>query len=185
MQQQQFWVGVVFAGIFVCFLMYTINKGKDLNSGQRLMLRILSALCAAIGGALISGDAFFSLVRNVPGGKLTVSGTAGFAIFFVIWFIFPKGPNFEPLPERFKMAIPANWTFQQVADSCAQNDNSVVDYDGFTAKERAAPLKAWKLETDTITQAIEQLGSITIDHRAIRQYTVTKRASKYFLAVKE
>jgi hypothetical protein len=183
MQQQQFWVGVVFAAVFVGFLMYSINKGKDLNSGQRLMLKILSALCAAIGGALISGDAFFNLSRNVPGGKLTVSGTAGFAIFFVIWFVFPKGPKFEPLPPRFKMAVPEGWTFQQVADSCAQNDGSVIDYDGLTAQERAARLKPWKLETDSVLEAIEKLRSITEVDGAVRKYEVKQEKSKYRLTV--
>lgn len=181
MKQQQFWIGVVFAAAFVAFLMYSINKGKDLNYGQRLMLRVLSALCAGIGAWLISGEAFFDLARDVPGGKLTVSGTAGFAIFFVIWFTFPRGPKFEPLPDRFKMTVPAGWTFQQVADSCAQQDGAVIDYDGLTAKEINAPLKSWNLDTASVLEAIEQLGSITQDNGAIRRYTAKKENSRYQL----
>ena len=184
MQQQQFWVGVGFAAVFVVFLMYSINRGKGLNSGQRLMLKILSALCAGAGAGLISGEAFFNLSRNVPGGKLTVSGTAGFAIFFVIWFAFPKGPKFEPLPDRFRMAVPAGWTFQQVADACALQESSVIHYDGFTNEEMEAPLKPWKLETDSVIEAIEQLGSITEKRGALREYEVKKENAKYRLKVK-
>ena len=102
MQQQQFWVGVAFTAGFVCFLMYSISKGRNLNSGQRVMLRILSAICAAIGGALISGDAFVDLSRKIPGGQFTISGTAGFAIFFVIWFTFPQPLKPDPSAERLR-----------------------------------------------------------------------------------
>jgi len=184
MQQQQFWVGVVFAAVFVSFLMYSINKGKDLNSGQRVMLKILSALCAGIGAWLISGEAFLSLSKNIPGGKLTVSGTAGFAIFLVVWFTFPKGPKFEPLPDGTRIAVPAGWTFEQVADACAQQDSSVIHYDGFTAQEMKARLKPWKLETKSILEAIEQLGSITEQRGAVREYDVKKENAKYRLKVK-
>src|SRR6266851_4779063 len=181
MQQQQFWVGVFFAVVFVGFLMYSINKGKDLNSGQRLMLRILSALSAGVASWIISGEALFDLSKNVPGGKLTISGTAGFAMFFVIWFTFPRGPKFERLPDRFRMGVPAGWTFQQVADACAQQDDSVINYVGFTAQEMKAPLKPWKLETNSVLEAIEQLGSITEKRGALREYEVKKENSKYRL----
>jgi hypothetical protein len=184
MQQQQFWVGVFFAAAFVVFLMYSINKGKDLNSGQRLMLKILSALCAGIGAWLIAGEAFFNLSRDLPGGKLTVSGTAGFAIFLTIWFTFPKGPKFEPLPDRFKMSVPPNLTFQMIADACAQQDLSVTQYDGFSEDERLARIKEWKLEAETVAKAIELLGSITEVPGAVRDYEVTKNDSKYLLRVK-
>jgi hypothetical protein len=185
MQQQQFWVGVLFEGAFVAFLMYGINKGRDLNPGQRLMLRILSSLCAGVGAWLISGEAFFNLSRSIPGGKVTVSGTAGFAIFFAIWFTFPQGPKFKHLPDRFRMAVPAGWTFQQVADACAQQDSSVITYEGFTAKELRAPLKPWNLQTTSVIEAIKQLGAITEQSGAVREYDVKKENAKYLLKRKE
>lgn len=182
--EQQFWVGVFFAAVFVGFLMYSINKGKDLNYGQRLMLKILSTVCAAIGGALISGAAFLDLTRNVPGGKLTVSGTAGFAIFFLIWFTFPRGPKFEPLPDGFNMRVPIGWTFEMTADECARQENSVTQYDGFTAQEMKAPLKSWELHTGSALEAIQQLGSITEKRNAVRDYRVKKENGKFSLKVK-
>lgn len=183
MEQAKFWVGVAFAAVFVLFLMYSINKGKELNHGQRLMLRILSSLCGAIGGALISGEALVNYSGTVPGGKMTISGTAGFAILFVIWITFPKGPKFEPLPAKFKISVPAKWAFEQVADLCAQLDNSVIDYNGFSDMERKAELKEWRLETDNVVQALEALGSITIVPNSVRKYRVKKAESRYELRI--
>src|SRR2546422_9426165 len=98
LQQHQFLVGLGFTSFFVIFLAVAFFAAKYLTPGQRLILRIMSALCGALAGALISGEAFFNLSRDVPGGKLTISGTAGFAIFFTIWLFFPKEPKTPSFP---------------------------------------------------------------------------------------
>jgi hypothetical protein len=183
LQEHQFWVGLGFAAAFVFFLMVAFFAAKDLTPGQRLILRIMSSLCGAIAGALVSGEAFFNLSREVPGGKLTVSGTAGFAILFVIWFFFPKEPTTPTFPNGFNSSIPNGWTFQDAADTFAKNDLAVITYEGFSAQELASPLKAWTFKTRTPREALERLGSITDPPGAIRKYRAFYRNSAYTLKI--
>jgi hypothetical protein len=183
-EQYQFWVGLGFAAVFVAFLMIAFFKAKNLTDGQRLMLRIMSAVCGAIAGVLISGEALLNFSRQVPGGKLTVSGTAGFAVFFAIWFFFPKGPAAPPPAEGFNFSVKKGWRFSDTAETLARSLKTTVDYDGFSNQELAAPLKAWELECKTPQEALERLGSIVEVPNAIRKYKAIYKNSVYVLKIK-
>jgi hypothetical protein len=182
-EQQQFWVGLGFAAAFVLFLMLAFLREANLNSGQRLILRILSAICGALSGALISGSALFNMTENVPGGKITVSGVAGFAVFMIIWFTFPREPKRPDPVDGTSTSIPAGATFQSVADELAKDEECVLQYEGFRADELSATLKAWKLKGANAGKCIESLGSITQVPNAVRQYRVKKEGSKYRLII--
>jgi len=183
MEHEQFWVGLGFAAAFVLFLMLAFLREGTLNSGQRLILRILSAICGALSGALISGSALFNMTENVPGGKITVSGVAGFAVFMIIWFTFPRESKRPEPVDGISTSILAGSTFQAVADELAEADECVLQYEGFRDNELAATLRAWKLSGANAGKCIELLGSITQVPNAVRTYRVKKESSKYRLII--
>ena len=184
LQQYQFWIGLGFATALVVFLMIAFFKAKDMTRGQWLMLKIMSAICGAIAGILISGEALLNLSRQVPGGKFTVSGTAGFAVFFAIWFFFPKEPT-APLPAvGFNFSVKKGWKFQDTADTLAKSLKTTIEYEGFTPEELSSPLKAWELECKSPQEALERLGSIVDGSSPIRKYRAIYKNSVYVLKIK-
>jgi hypothetical protein len=180
--ENQFWVGLGFAAVFVVFLMIAFFAAKNLTDGQRLILRIMSALCGAIAGVLISGEALLNFSRTVPGGKLTVSGTAGFAVFFAIWFFFPKGGG--TLPPGFNFSVKKGWSFRDASDTLAKSLKTTVEYEDFTDQQLNAPLRAWDLEAKTPKEAFERLGSIAENTKAVGKYGVIFKNSVYTLKAK-
>jgi hypothetical protein len=175
----------MFAGLLVTFLMVAFFRAPRLSGDQRSILKFLSALCAAFSGIMIAGDALFRLNRS-GNTQLAVSGTAGFALFFVVWFFFPKPPRQDTsMPkDRFSLKVTDNWTFQQTVDALARDDNAVAEYIGFTTQELSSTLKSWAISTETVRDAMLRLRSITTTPGAIRDYSVTHGNGAYRLQVR-
>jgi hypothetical protein len=184
LQQYQFWIGLGFGATLVLFLIIAFFKAKDMTWGQWLMLKILSAICGAVAGILISGDALVNFIRQVPGGKFTISGTAGFAVFFAIWFFFPKRPEAPPPAKGFNLSVKRGWKFQEAADTIAKSLGTTIEYEGFTSGELSSPLKTWELECSSPKQALERLGSIVDGNSPIRKYKVSTKDSVYILRIR-
>lgn len=181
LQQYQLWIGFGFALLLVIFFIVAFFKSKTLTPDQRSILRFLSALCAGFSGALITGDALFNIQGSFGAGpKFAVSGAAGAALFFVVWFFFPKVAGF---PDAFNFSVPPGWTFKKTADTLSQQEGAVPDYDGLTAAELAAPLQAWHLKAKDVGDAIRLLRSITTKPDAIRNYEVKLENSVYHLRI--
>ena len=180
LQQYQLWIGFAFAALLIGFFIFAFFKAKTLTPDQRTILRFLSALCAGFAGALITGDALFKMEGSTPSTKYAISGTAGAALFFVVWLFFPK---VTALPEGFNASIPHGWTFKDAVDAFAQQDGAVPNYNGFTDLELSASLKAWQLKTKNISDAMLLLRSITTQSNAIRKYEVKFENSVYHLNV--
>src|SRR3954463_383340 len=90
----QLTIGLVFLAVLVVFLMFTFLRKDTATANQYRTLRFLSALCAGFAGTFLAGQALFNL--NTPlssGGRLVVSGTAGCALFFTVWFTYGKPAN--------------------------------------------------------------------------------------------
>jgi hypothetical protein len=102
----QLWIGVGFTAALVGFLMITYFVKDRSSPTQYNTLRFLTALCGGFAGGFLAGEALFSLQKEMSSGaKLAISGTAGFALMFTIWFTYPKkvprnprraGPNQHP-----------------------------------------------------------------------------------------
>lgn len=180
LQQYQLWIGFAFATLLIGFLIFAFFKAKTLTPDQRSILKFLSALCAGFAGALITGDALFKMEGSTATAKYAISGTAGAALFFVVWFFFPR---VTVLPEGFNASIPQGWTFKDAVDAFAQQDGAVPNYNGFTDLELGATLKAWQLKAKNISDAILLLRSITTQLNAIRKYEVKFESSVYYLNV--
>jgi cation transport ATPase len=108
-QFSQFWVGCGFAIFLVIFAIVVFFRRGKLEAHQCALLRFLLALCAGFAGGLISGEALFKLVENRGvNSQLAVSGTAGFALFFTVWFTFPKLAD-RPAGD-YAFTLPDGWT---------------------------------------------------------------------------
>jgi len=180
LQQYQLWIGFGFAVLLVIFLIVAFFKAPNMTPSQHTILRFLAALCAGFAGALISGEALFRMEGGTAGVKYLVSGTAGFALFFVVWFFFPK-PTAPVAPDRFHASLPAGWTFEQAAKTFAQRDSAIVTFDGFTSQELNAKLSPAEIDTKTIGEAIQRLRLITITPNAVRDYDIKYENSIYHL----
>src|SRR5688500_764038 len=91
LQQYQFWVGVGLVFLVVVFFMYAFFKAPNMTPQQFAIIKFLAALCAAGAGALITGEALFRAeVSMGQTQKYLFTGTAGFALFGLVWLIFPK-----------------------------------------------------------------------------------------------
>jgi len=94
MSPQLLIIGTGFSAGIILFLMITFFVKDSSSSTQYNTLRFLTALCAGFAGASFAGEALFSLDTNMGDGtKLAISGTAGFALFFTVWFTYPKRDN--------------------------------------------------------------------------------------------
>ena len=171
LQQYQVWIGFGFAVLLVFFLMIAFFKAPNMTPGQFAILRFLAALCAGFAGALITGEALFRMEGDTGGVKYLVSGTAGFALFFVVWFFFQK-PTPPMAPDRVRLSLPVGWTFQYAAKTFAQRDSAQVDFDGLTTDELGANLNPEKIDTKTVGEAIKQLRLVTVTPNAIREYDI-------------
>jgi hypothetical protein len=186
-QGQQFYSGVGFAAAFFIFLVIAFFFSKGFDPGKHLILKIMTSIFGAIAGGLFTGAAMLTYEQNIPaGGKLTVSGVAGFVVFLLVWLRFPKLPEQPPPPVvlNFHFHVPEGWTFQQVLDSIAKVKNATVDYGGLTALERGAKLKDYEIHADTPEDAMRKVRDITKVTGAVRNYGVSFKQSTYFIEVK-
>jgi hypothetical protein len=182
LQQHQLWIGLGFALFLIIFLMIAFFKAKDMTVHQHNIIKFLSALCAAFSGGLIAGDALFKMGGTIGGNtKFAITGAAGFALFFVVWFFYPRVAQ---LTEGFNFSVPADWTFQQAVDAFAQSDHAVVAYDGFKKKELDTPLKERELHEKSVGDAIRRLRFLTTNPNMIREYEVRYEDSTYYLRIK-
>jgi hypothetical protein len=182
LQQYQLWIGFGFAVLLVLFLMVAFFKAPTMTPGQFAILRFFAALCAGFAGGLITGEALFRMEGDTGGVKYLVSGTAGFALFFVVWFFFPKLT--PPMaPDRFRLSLPMGWTFQHAAKTFAQRDSAFVDFDGLTTVELGAKLSAAEIDAKTVGEAIKRLRLVTVTPNAIREYDIKYEDSIYHLII--
>jgi hypothetical protein len=177
----QLWIGFGFLALLVIFLICSFFFLPKLTNDQRGTLKFLTALCAAFAGGFITGDALLKVNKTVGATEIAISGTAGFALFFAIWFFYPKVFRLE---DGFEFSVPEGWTFRDTADSMAQSINSLTDYQGFTDAELKSVLKSRKLSTKSIPEAISQLRLITVIPGAVRDYAVTQDGSVYRLKIR-
>jgi hypothetical protein len=185
LQENQLWIGVAFTLILVGFLIYAFNKAQNLSAGQHTILKFLASLCAAFAGAAIAGSALFNLHRVEGGTDLAISGTAGFALFFVVWIFFPKPPETPSYPDGFNFSVPTGWTFQETVDAIVGRDRAFVKYTGFRPEELKAKLKRWEISCPSALDAVKQVGTLAAaGPDTIRDYIVTLENSTYIITIK-
>ena len=183
MRVPQFWIGVAFASILLVFFMVAYFKSKDMTRVQWQILRFFGALCAASAGAFLAGGALFQATGNAGAMNYAISGTTGFALFFVVWFTWVA---YEPTPllldMRISFSVQEGSPFVQTVNALVDLDNSFVDMIGFSQDELNTPLRARHLTTPSVKAALEQLGRLA-PPGAIRSYEVQGPPPAYSLRI--
>lgn len=171
------WIGTGFAAVLVLFLMIAYFNSSKLEQGQWAILRFLCALCAGAAGGFLTGEAVFKLTGKLEAGEVAISGTAGVALFFAVWFTF--GNLIQKPPEAVTFQVGANWTFEQTAKGLGAQDKAAVQLVGFTPEEMTAQIRQQELKAKTIKVALETLGQLA--ERPVRSYSVSLVESTYTL----
>jgi hypothetical protein len=153
----QLWIGLGFTAVLVLFLMITYFVKDTSSPTQYNTLRVLTALCVGFAGGFFTGDALFRWDQQMAdGAKVAISGTAGCALFFAVWFTYPKRAE-PPPPDRIVLSIPEGWTFEQAARGIVQAARGSVHFDGFQPKQLATKLPATDVDAPTPRDALAQL----------------------------
>jgi hypothetical protein len=176
----QLWIGFAFLALLVAFLITAFFLTPKLTNDQRASLKFLTALCAGFSGGFLTGTALFEMHKTTGATTFEISGTAGCALFFVVWFFYPKVFR---LPPGFAFSIPQNWNFRDTAEQMARNHQGVIDWVGFGPNEFSAIMQSRAISTQSLPEALLQLRFVTMTPNAIRPYDVAQHESIYRLSV--
>jgi hypothetical protein len=172
------WIACGFLAALIVFLAVTIYFPPKENTG-RATLKFFTALSTGFSGGFFTGDALFRYQHQVGGNTLLVSGTAGCALFFTVWFVYPK--VIPRLDDAIAIDVPAGWTFQSTVETIARGPCEYVD---FRPKELDTLTRAARLSAATVEAVILQVRLITATVNAIRPYEVHKADGVYRLTIK-
>jgi hypothetical protein len=151
----QLWIALGFVAALVLFLMITYFRRDTSTRNQHKTLRFLTSLCAGFAGGFFTGDALFHYEQQLSSGaKLGISGTAGFALFFVVWFTFGDW-EVPPPPNRFRLSIPDGLTFEQAARVIVESAHGNPDFQGFKDGQLSVKMRASEID------AIDAQGALT------------------------
>lgn len=175
------WIGFGFLALLVIFLIASFFFTPRLTADQRGTLKFLSSLCGGFSGGFLTGGALFEMHKAAGATTFTVSGTAGFALFLVVWFFYPK---VFKLDDAFEFSIPSGWTFREAVEAMTRTNDGVSEYQGFTIEELRAPIQGRRISSKSLSEGIGQLRLITIQADAVRPYDVTRQDSVYRLKVR-
>ena len=181
LQQYQLWIGLGFVALLVIFFIIAFFTRENLSPSQLQIMRFLTSLCAGFAGALITGEALVQ--GKVPigtGGSLAISGTAGFALFFLIWLTFDRTIK---APDSYNIRIPDGLAFKSAVNVIASQDGAVADLDGFSLEERTALLNGQALRCKTPEEAIKLLRSLA--RTRIRPYEVHRNGAEITFKILE
>ncbi len=177
----QLWIGFGFASACLIILAITILKRDLVNQSNYPQVKFVCALCAAMAGGFITGDALFhGDFKTASGGQIVITGAAGFALFFVVWFFYPDPPKHPANAQGVEFDIPTNATFRQTLDSAARLGGGVaLDYQALKPAELSAKMAEGHLSSKSLLELFINLRLRTQKPGAVREYTVTKSGSVY------
>lgn len=175
----QLWIGLGFLAVLVVFLFISYFAPDRNTHNQSNTLRFLTALCAGFAGGFLSGDALFKLDTQMSDGlKLTISGTAGCALFFTIWLTRNKPPQTPAPPDTFNFSILNGWTFEQTVRTIVKAVKGVVELKDFTPEQLSLILESTELKNTTAKEALEKLKHLNSN---IPNYTVSRTDNNFIV----
>lgn len=180
----QLWIGFGFLVALVAFLIISYFVELKQSSTRRAIIQFLTSLTAGFAGGFLSGSSIFDASWTSPTSRIALSGTAGFAIFFAVWFSYQKmfPPPGLTADDRLSLDIPEGWSFKDVVDTLAGKDKCAVDYQGFTSEELNTKLKRQSLD-GTSYAALMQAARFLSVNGTIRPFTAEKVGNIYVLKV--
>ncbi|MBN8856238.1 MAG: hypothetical protein BGO55_08745 [Sphingobacteriales bacterium 50-39] len=177
----KFFVGVIFAAVLVAFLMVSFFKKNDLSHSQYNTLHFLTALCGGCAGWFISGSALFNLSTTIgQTGTLAVSGTAGAALFFTVWFGYPKRDP-PPPPDGLSFSVAPGTTFEAMANIIVETGKKFVQFENFSAAQLKAVLTEREVHATGVGDALAKLKYL---NPSLPGYTVKVKGDLFTLKAK-
>ena len=157
--QMQFFAGVFFALVAVAFLWTAFFSDKVHQPLHYDIIHFICSFCAGAAGAFFTGAAILSADVPMGGsGKLVFQGTAGVALFALVFLIFRfKKSTALDAPGSARVAIGTATPFSQVALALADEAGASIDISAFTAQEKSAIPKPEELRCGTLQQARQSL----------------------------
>jgi len=178
----QLWIGFGFLALLVIFLIVSFFVTPKLTDDQRATLKVLSALCAGFSGGFLTGSALFELHKTAGATNYTISGTAGCALFLVVWIFYPKVFR---LRDAIAFSIAQNSTFEKTVRDLTQSRASVAEFTGFQTSELSAGMQSGAgVSTKSLAEAVAQLRFLTSTSNAVRPYDVVLQGSVYHLKIR-
>ena len=173
-------VGLGFLIALVAFLMAAFFRKEEFTQGQFQIVRLLASLCAGFGAGFLTGELIANGTLPLPAGQtLTISATAGLALFIIIWFTFNQ--TLAP-PDAYNISIPDGVTFRDGVDVIAAKESAVAEFDGFNADETSASLNGRELHCKSPEEALSLLRNLAKAN--IRAYDVKRNGAVFTLKVK-
>lgn len=180
------WIGFGFLAVLLIFLIVSFFAAPNLTNDQRRTIKFLIALCAGFSGGFLTGGSLFQAKWTSATATIGISGTAGVAIFFAVFFTYNKFISGGGKPDGdngLRIDIPTGWTFQQVANTVSSKDGAGTLFEGFTDAQKQTVLRNQPVTGETYINVLETLGSLA-QSGVIPPYTVTKQGGSYILKVK-
>lgn len=186
--QMQFLAGVIFAAVALAFLWKAFFTTVSLQPLHYDIIHFVCSFCAGAAGAFFTGAAILS--ADVPlggGGKLAFQGSAGVALFALVFFVFrlKKGAN-QDAAVGAKVAIGTENPFSQVANALADEAGATIDMSVLSVDEKAVVPRSAELRCGNLQQAHQsliRLGEL-VSPGSVRPYRVDlDPAAKHFKLV--
>lgn len=181
----QLWIGFGFLVALVAFLIISYFVELKQNSTRRAILQFLTSLTSGFAGGFLSGSSIFDASWTSPTSRIALSGTAGFAIFFAIWFSYQKlfPPPGIVADDSLTLDIPEGWSFKDVVNVLAGKDKCAVDCQDFTPEELNTRLKSQTLKGKSYIELM-QAARLLAMNGTIRPFTADKVDNIYVLKVR-
>lgn len=168
-------------GFVIALLLLAIFFPKP-TPFQYNVFRIILSLAAAGVAATIPG---FIDLNLSAGTQLAIRAGGALAVFVMVYFFNPAQLAVQsgPAPDAFSFSVPEGWTFQQTVEALVKTDNSVANFIGFNPDELGAPLRAGRVERETVAEALRALRSLAMSN-AVRDYDVEFESPAYSLRIR-
>lgn len=170
------WIGLGFLAALVIFFMIAFFAKNNISRPRYTILQILAALMAGFAGWFLAGEALFEIAGELSSGlNLAVTGTSGIALFFVIWFVFPKYQAEAP-DDAFHFSVAEGSTFVSVIRQIVRVENALSELIDFTDEEKTLSLDAHELHESSALIALQKLRFL---NENLPMYTVSLRENVY------
>jgi len=168
------YVGIAFAAAVLILLTFIFFKTPVLTDDQRKLLRIFCALLAGCAGVFISGEALFNLSREAGSTKMAVQGTAGFALFFCVWF------TFDPLRRKsgargFAISFVEDMTFKRATEILGSELSLGVNLDALRPEERDAKIRGVHVEGRDAQDVLAKLNEFVKQPERVRAFSLERQ----------
>ncbi len=157
--QMQFFAGVFFALVAIAFLWAAFFSKVVHQPLHYDITHFICSFCAGAAGAFFTGAAILSADVPMGGsGKLVFQGTAGVALFALVFLIFrfKKGAALDA-PGGAKISIGTKTPFSQAAHTLADEAGATIDLSVLNAQEKSAIPQPEELRCGTLQQARQSL----------------------------